>query len=371
MEEPILQTGLRLIIAEQKREQYLMACTRGETRLIMSMFEMEEEKEVIRDNYFLTKCLNTACEAGHSAIVKMIISHEGGTWFNLKFWSSITMEYACGGGNSDVIDMISTFCKCETNRKTWYYALLGACRKSKVKTLKQYMNKTDLDQEFWDRCLIIACELGDMEMSLFAIEQGADDWCEGLSGACENNQFEMIRFMIKCGKFGAANLKYNLYDACHDSNLRLVELFIEYENVVCDSDSEDDEDSYKDDEGYDWNKCLMGACNGGSVEMVEYFFNRGGVIDYNQGLTIANSHGHDKIVEFMIESGANNIYELENTNHFKIRRLWCKAHDMDPLHDFVCMDLLLSYPPYVLLVNKINSSIKRLPHELTVLMTKY
>ena len=136
--------------------------------------------------------------------------------------------------------------------------------------------------------LIMSCQIGSLGLAHVFIVQGADNWNEGLRGAClggphRKYHIELVLLMIKKG---ANDLGWGLYGACIMGHKEIVLLLIE--NKV-----------------HDWDFGLQGACRGGQKELALLMIENG-ANDFDWGLHFACEGGHIELVLLLNEKGANN-----------------------------------------------------------------
>jgi hypothetical protein len=136
--------------------------------------------------------------------------------------------------------------------------------------------------------------------------------------ACKNGHLHIVKFLIKHQKF---IWKDSLYRAGMSGNLELIDFLLDYgathklksdfngllRGICCygDIDKVNKIIKYGRDYGYefDWNCGLSGACRGGEFKIVQMMLNLG-ANDFNTGLTGACIGTKDEIGQFMISKGA-------------------------------------------------------------------
>ena len=101
-----------------------------------------------------------------------------------------------GGLTSPNVELINLMM--EKGANDWDNGLAGACEGGHIKVVK-FMASLCKDKMWWDKGLINACEHGHSEIVNFMIEKGADEWSVGLCEACKGGHSELIKLMIEKG----------------------------------------------------------------------------------------------------------------------------------------------------------------------------
>lgn len=267
--------------------------------------------------------------------------------------------------------------------------------------------------EIFNECMHGACDAGDINIVKFAINNGATDCNTGMKLACKYNHLDIVDLMIN---YDVHNWNDYLLAACSkskidkldksdkDMKLELVKRLILHG-------------------ANNWNESFIEACGHGDIEIVKLLIGHG-ANDFNRGLVEACTENNVKIVNLLLDLGATAwdkgfraSYEKQNINlmnlmarkgpvnfhrmkpnnidDFKLMLRYCLGTRKDPKTYPRCIDLLKTYPVYVLLTSKIecrskyttglnclgtnrhvpndvsNNHVKKLPWELLRLLHQY
>ena len=168
-------------------------------------------------------------------------------------------------------------------REGW---LEQACLQGNMYLVKRILEQENAHNKY--ACLAHACLGGHHEgqnrdIVNFIIEQGADDWNEGLRYACEEGHLDLAMLMIERG---ADNWTDGLHNACEGGHLDLVNLMIDHAGQQRDATL--------------WNKGLRGACNGGHLDITMMMIERG-ANNWDIGFRRAYFRGHFDIMMLMTQ----------------------------------------------------------------------
>ena len=177
-----------------------------------------------------------------------------------------------------------------------------ACRRNHIEVVKLlFLSRFKFDIDNLNNSMYAACISGNREIIDIIIQRGENEklntilpnkgraWDSGLRGACCKGSVEIVKLMID---MGATRFESGLYIASEYNNMQIIELILdkikEHNNTL----------SY-------FNAILMGACQGGHPDLIEYAISKG-ADKMNHGLSEACHNGNINIIELLIKNGANN-----------------------------------------------------------------
>ncbi len=201
----------------------------------------------------------------------------------------LIFEYVCKFGN---LEIIQYFLKMGIDDYDIKIGFLGACEHNNFEVVKFLYNEIT---KFTTRRMFYGYEKTNLTMAL--------------SYACLNNDLEIVKFLIEKG--AKTNFGTTFYNACKTGNLEIID-YILIEK--------------------DYKSALEGACSNNNLELVKYIVEKGannfdnllrytdslelskylvekGARDFNAALLNAIEYGNIELIDFLIEKGANNIYE--------------------------------------------------------------
>ena len=215
------------------------------------------------------------------------------------------------------------------------------------KTIENLSNKYK-DKIDWDDGLWGACEGGNIDIVNLMIYYGADNWENGLWGSCEGGHIDIVNMMIKKGAY---NWNHGLWGACGGGHIDIVNMMIE-------------------NGADDWNSGLWRACEKGHINIVNLMIKKG-ADSLDLGLYKACKRCHINLVNYMIEKGGKiNIYFSYPKYHNNIIALLELGLNINKLLTIKGIDIL---------VNKLkqfkemtyNELYQYMPNELVNLVSQY
>jgi ankyrin repeat protein len=231
----------------------------------------EEVVSMVKPNILLIN----ACKAGNLKLMHTAFEKGANNFAE-------GLKVACYFGEIDAMNIMIEKCHCDD----FNYGLYGACAFFPAEGRKG------------DQLKIIE----------LLIEKGARDFGEGLNGACEGGNLEIINYMLE--KEYRFNYDWALYSACcanleyhlllridgirgarkkqnNDNQMKIINLMIE-----------------KGANDFTWG--LRGACLNGNIEIVNFMIEKG-ANNFDEGLYTSSIRGHLKIIDLMIEKGTTNF----------------------------------------------------------------
>lgn len=245
--------------------------------------------------------------------------------------------YACLYGYFDLVKLMIEKLE-KVNKKihlleALIYSVLGACGDSDnthIEIAKFIISKTPLKlfNVFHCSCLLqTAAQSGNLEMVKFIADRGSDlhtvlklpkfpqryDWSDTIQQAAKYGHLDLVEFIENKVSFSYEKWEKLLYKAVESGNMKIFQLAFSHYN---DFDSWDllrhaalggnmdiieliiDKKIIKTP-NY-WNKGLDGAAEGGHLELVQFFIDKG-AWDYNTGLIQGAFSGNIEIVQLMID----------------------------------------------------------------------
>lgn len=244
------------------------ACKRGYIDLVQWIIATYGE-HIKHDNiYSVRGHLFTACRFGHQDIAKLIIKNGIQVAFMLQgaygscdknFMIGCALEGACWYGDRDFVDWI-------------------------LKKAPSNVNRVD-----FDRGLLGACAGGQMELVLFMINLGANNFEKSFLRSTAYGKFSITKLLTARVNLSLRDLNTALVNAIQGDNAWLVDFCI---NRGANA----------------WNSCLEVACTSGNIKFVTLILSKGG--DINNGLDAASRSGKIDIILMMLNKGANPNYGL-------------------------------------------------------------
>lgn len=296
---------------KHKQREYLQACLVGDLEAVVYMVKNENKK--MKSNQFMNKCLNVACQKGHTEIVKYLLEKVEWEEYDIRHAhiSSIL------GGHIPVSDIMTqrmySLGKFDDIIEWWRESLEGACKNGHIDIFKYYeriMNAIKYDTVgfamFLNGCLFKACWSGCVEMVNYIISRGAKDWNMGLHGACMSKNRYLINLMIN---YGANRWFSGLRGACTAGDMEMVIFMME--KIKKTENEAEIMEIKKAEEGWIWNIVFTDACNGGNLEIVKYITenSNSAITCWHIGLLTACEYGYVDIAKFMVQKGAANAKE--------------------------------------------------------------
>jgi ankyrin repeat protein len=255
-------------------------------------------------NFDYTDALCDACKEGNMAKVEFLF---GKGKYELK--NIEKKELYKNGDEYNPLNFALKFA-CEENYEITLFllqnkaddykiALKHACKGGHMEIIEliidfieNYDDDDKYDDAIYNEGLYGACQGGQIEAIELMIEKGADNWNYGLRGACKGGRMEIIELMIEKG---AKYTKFALYQACKKGHIKIVKLILK-ENI-----------------NYPFEQALNYACKG-HIEIVELLINNAiedGINisewDWDFKLDIACEKGSIEIIKKIIECGATNF----------------------------------------------------------------
>lgn len=336
------------------REQtYIDACLEGDINKIECMIRDEDKQ--FKNNRFLLKCLNSACEGGYNNIFMTLLEYRNVLNTQSKNELRSLLQYAGKGCNIDIINFIVRLYKTKYNdvHLIWNKCLIGICESDKsdksnnLQIFKMYAPRVSCIHDCVIECLHGAYESGNVILvnylvGMYKIHDHAyvygfmtsaclsgnlelinkhiknivpldlDTWLEPLSASLTKGNIEVAKSIIEhvsLIKSKALNRLHGIHsrlmrDACYGGNIQAIELITNWGTVCLNLTQLNIFNSL--------NNGLYGACNGGHIEIVKFLISKG-VTDWNGGsLGACCSEGGDMcknvvIIMLMIAFGASNF----------------------------------------------------------------
>ncbi|XP_071136253.1 uncharacterized protein [Mytilus edulis] len=324
----------------------LQCCTIGDIDLVTwCLHHCTSNVNHGRINGDSVSALFTACEEGHTEVVKMLINNKADINKSRDTGES-PLHIACWNGHTEIVQMLvnnkADINKCRnTGESPLYYASfygyteivqmlinnnmnkadINKCRDNKVSPLyiacwnghtevvqMLINNKADIykSKDTGESTLYIACQDGRTEIVQMLLNNKADiNKCKDTGAsplyiACSNGHTEVVQMLInnkadinKCRDTG----KSPLYVACYNRRTKVVQMLI---NNKADINKCDDEEVSP----------LFIACHGGYTEVVQMLINN--KTDINKcrdtgesPLYIACHIGHTEVVQMLINNKAD------------------------------------------------------------------
>lgn len=374
---------------------------------------------LLDQNYpiLLDKVLHHACLFGRIEIVNIILNKvpHNDTYDDL-YWQSAYLhgcDGACLAGNLDIFMMVNkdTFrnltlldvdskyydlffvAGCGGNIDLVFY-ILGLIQGYHIENGIVTFDSVDGDvvngddndareetiKQIFNCCLVGGCKGGNHHIIKFAVDNGANDWNEGMLYACENNHIKTVKLMAK---YGANDWNNGLIRACEcegsttESALYMIECGANAWNdgLSAASTKENNMEFVKlmiEHGANNWNEGLVNACGTCNMDVVNLMIAKG-ADNWNEAL--ANTFWQNiDLKNLLVRKGATNLNELYDDDEFKLACCHTRHKGEDPSNDVRCTNLLKTYPVYVLLCSKCEGTstfIRKLPHELFRLLHLY
>lgn len=147
--------------------------------------------------------------------------------------------------------------------------------------------------------MFYACKNGNLDVVLFLIAHGFNNWDSGLQGACIGGHEHIAKLMLR--KITMFFSDMSLVYACRGGNVNVINLMIEsltYENCI---------------QVENWNYCLYNACASGNIDAVKIIIEKGSGTQFlwSNAFVHACRSGNMKMVQFIIEKGIAPFDELD------------------------------------------------------------
>lgn len=293
IETPIRSAKLSL------EKKYFDACYTGNIKTVEYM--IKKEGKTIKNNEFLIKCLNVACDGDQIDVCKMILVYKKNHL-----------------ASNHVIDVVSYVCKKGKlaffkfyehilNIQPKIYWLIDSCTSGNANLIKYIIDKLTVNHHMpWNdiekkMCLERACESGSMECVKIFIKYYQPDWCDCLQSACRGGNMEIVKLIVSKNRKYSSN-SYSLIEICWSGMGGNVDVI----NFIINKCRDNDKDTGR---LTDFGVCLHGACCEGNlvsfkdIEKIvgEEIF----ATNIDRCMNIACKHGCVKIVEYLIEKGAS------------------------------------------------------------------
>lgn len=169
----------------------------------------------------------------------------------------------------------------------WERGVAAACNKgyetiAPLMLSRKFTDLGDIDH-LANIGLEVACKAGYLNIVLFMIEKGANEWNRGLYGACYGGYNDIALLMIEKG---ANDWNRGLWNACQGGHIDLVYLMTEKG-------------------ANSWNEGLVCACQRGHIDIASFMIEKDPSYK-NLGLSYACLGGHKDLALLLIKKGANN-----------------------------------------------------------------
>ena len=141
-----------------------------------------------------------------------------------------------------------------------------------------------------------ACQSGNVELVQLMLDYGATAFDNGLLGACEAGHIEIAKWMIEKGAIPPFEILSDSFlefiqAACKGGNMQIVHMLIEMGAGIV---------KYIDM----WNQGLIGACITNQIEIVQFMIQKGANRLY-EALYTACFHGHLELTQLIIHTVPN------------------------------------------------------------------
>lgn len=187
----------------------------------------------------------------------------------------------CRKGNKELVNMVINFLKDNPrfiNSSTYNDGLRGACLGKQLDLVELMINLGAWNLEDGFRC---ACEGGDLQIIQFFISKGIKSYNEGYYFAAKGGHKELLDFFSdKCDK--ELDIEIAFKYACEGGSLNIVQYFIE--------------------KGVDYSFGLYYACLNNHVHLINYFIKENNIENIGHGFVGACNSAHLNLVILMINS---------------------------------------------------------------------
>lgn len=277
--------------------------------------------------YNVYRGFSSACEGGNLELVEFLVNKYANDWIGPNnMHISDGFISACKNGHSNIVKYMITKGYIDSDRG--YRGFDEACIEGRTEIVGLIINLINVDLNLYIR---VACKLGHIGVVKLLIEHGANDFTGCMYEACERGCIEITELLIANGD---THISSGLRGACNFKRLDLIKLLLKYNNLTVANFNEFLSIlSYRTD-GYMW----------------KYH------IDENEELV--------DIMRILVSKGANNLELMALTKDIQIYTMLCKINNINCSGDAKYLKLLQEYPPYMLFVNRNNSTLKKLPVEL-------
>ena len=229
--------------------------------------------------------LSKACGNGSLDLIKKFIQE--GEKFHHRFKLGMTLYVACLGRNRPVIDWLI-----DHGANDWNQGLLGACKGGHLDLVKEMIQRGQRQHVSfdWDEALSNAYYSNDLQVIELLLPYGITNLDE-FAYICDEGQLQTAQFLLQHGAHLNQN---NLNLACGKGQMHIVNLLIEHAH------------QQHPQIHLDWNSAMIEACCGGSWISVQFAIKQG-ANDWNGGFKSACHWGHLFLVQKMIELGATDL----------------------------------------------------------------
>lgn len=210
--------------------------------------------------------LAEACERGYIKDIQLAIEKGGSNWKR-------AINSASLGGNLEAFLLIAN------HVDDWDWTLEFACKGGNIDIVNYIIGK---DNTNWNSGLIHACESGHIHIVNLMISKGANCWNAGLEFACRGGNIDIVRLMLSKG----AKVKdAALSCACEGGNPEIVKLLL---TIL----------PKRSIYGGIWNIGLVHACGAGNKEIIELML-MNGADNLSGGAMNACANGHVDILKLV------------------------------------------------------------------------
>lgn len=144
----------------------------------------------------------------------------------------------------------------------------------------------------WGQGLCEACANGNMENVQYVIEKGADNWNGGLYFACGGGHMEIIKLMLQKKEYSIENLEDAFRRACESNQIDVIRFMMK---LIIEKGGVFDDNEY-------WNDILHDACYDGHLETVKFVIEQGANV-WNRSESPYNRH--EEIREYLATIGTH------------------------------------------------------------------
>lgn len=263
-----------------------------------------------------------ACEIGDVDSVMLLHRHD----FHAKTLG-IALYNACKGYHTDIITfLLSLLSKTVSYNVIDIYndGLIAACEEGYIDLVK-LMIENGADN-FDDGLESVCCCCGNYDIAKLMIDKGATVTENHFVYACTQGHLELVKLLIEHGD-GTFCYTYGLHLVCRNHHYELIKLMLTYGAKSLSKGLE-----------YLYMK-------NSSIHMLEYFAHNS-----PQNYTVNETPEMEKIVRLLLDEGADNLRCLMLSNNLMFYRLHCIQDHKNPTEDEKYNKLLTKHPFYILLV---------------------
>lgn len=265
-----------------------------------------------------------ACESGDLTSVVSLHGHDFG-----EKTLAIAMYHACRGYHTNVVDFFlsnPTYCGISgiSGINIFNDGLIGACEEGYLDLVKLMIENGA--NNFDDGLVSTCCCCGNYEIAKLMIEKGATVLEDHFIHACSLGRLDLVKLLIGYGH-GTFCYDYALQLACRNHRYEVIKLLLIYGATSL-------------NEGLEY------------LYKKNYRQNALEIFIYNQPqpCTVTETTDMEKIVQLLIHEGAYNYTCLILSNNFMFYRLYCIYSRKNPADDEKYQKLLVKHPFYILLV---------------------